>query len=68
MITTLGFDFYVNNFSRYNALYGSIGTLIIFMLWVYFNSVILLLGFELNASISSIIRKRREENENGNSS
>lgn len=62
VITTLGFDFYVNNFSRYNALYGSIGTLIIFMLWIYFNSLILLLGFELNASIATIIRKRREEN------
>jgi membrane protein len=61
VIATLGFDFYVNNFSRYNALYGSIGTLIIFMLWINFNSLILLLGFELNASISSIIRQRREE-------
>ncbi len=62
VVATLGFDFYVNNFSRYNALYGSIGTLIIFMLWINFNSLILLLGFELNASISSIIRQRREEN------
>ncbi len=62
VVTTLGFDFYVNNFSRYNALYGSIGTLIIFMLWIYFNSMILLLGFELNASIATIIRKRREDN------
>lgn len=63
VLTTLGFDFYVNNFSRYNALYGSIGTLIIFMLWIYFNSLILLLGFELNASISRIIRERAEDTE-----
>lgn len=61
VIATLGFDFYVNNLSRYNALYGSIGTLIIFMLWINFNSLILLLGFELNASISYIIRQRRED-------
>ncbi len=61
VLTTLGFDFYVNNFSQYNALYGSIGTLIIFMLWIYFNSMILLLGFELNASISRIIRERAED-------
>ena len=49
---SIGFNFYVNNFARYNTLYGSIGTLIIVMLWIYFNSIIILLGFELNASIS----------------
>ena len=47
------FNFYIENFSRYNALYGSIGTLLIFLLWIYFNSNILLIGFELNASIKS---------------
>ena len=51
LITSLGFDFYVNNFSNYNALYGSLGTLIVVMLWIYFNGIILLIGFELNASI-----------------
>ncbi|HRY32929.1 MAG TPA: YihY/virulence factor BrkB family protein [Bacteroidales bacterium] len=53
LATSLGFDFYISNFSSYNALYGSIGTLIILLLWMYFNSIILLLGFELNASILS---------------
>ena len=51
IITSYGFAYYVNNFGQYNKLYGSIGTLIVIMLWIYFNSVILLLGFELNASI-----------------
>jgi membrane protein len=51
IITTLGFNFYVDNFSKYNALYGSIGTLLVVLLWIYFNSFSLLLGFELNASI-----------------
>ncbi len=46
-----GFAFYVNNFSTYNKVYGSIGTLMVIMLWLYFNSLVLLLGFELNASI-----------------
>lgn len=46
-----GFAFYVNHFSSYNKVYGSIGTLIVIMLWLYFNSLILLIGFELNASI-----------------
>ncbi len=51
IITSIGFAFYVNHFGNYNKLYGSIGTLIVLLLWIYFNSVILLLGFELNASI-----------------
>jgi membrane protein len=48
---SVGFNFYVQNFSSYNALYGSIGTLLIILIWIYFNSIILLIGFELNASI-----------------
>ena len=51
IITTLGFNFYVDNFARYNILYGSIGTLMIVLLWIYFNAFSLLIGFELNASI-----------------
>lgn len=53
MITTMGFNYFVSNFASYNALYGSIGTLIVVMLFIYFNSIILLMGFELNASIRS---------------
>ena len=53
VITSLGFSYYVDNFSKYNELYGSIGTLLVILLWMYFNSIILLLGFELNASIMS---------------
>ncbi len=51
ILTSIGFNFYINHFSRYNTLYGSIGTLLVLMLWIYFNSIILLIGFELNASI-----------------
>jgi len=51
IITSLLFSFYINNFSQYNQIYGSIGTLLIILLWIYFNAIILLTGFELNASI-----------------
>ena len=51
VLTSLGFTYYINNFSSYNKLYGSIGTVIVVMLWLYLNSLILLIGFELNASI-----------------
>jgi membrane protein len=48
------FSYYVTEFSKYNQLYGSIGTLLILMLFVWLNAIILLLGFELNASIYSL--------------
>src|SRR5690606_11146882 len=51
ILTFLGFPCYINHFNAYNRLYGSIGTLIIIMIWLYLNSLILLIGFELNASI-----------------
>jgi len=51
VLTFWGFGIYINNFSNYNKLYGSIGTLIVIMIWLYLNSLIILLGFELNASI-----------------
>ena len=51
ILTTIGFSYYINNFGQYNILYGSIGTLVVVMLSFYFNSLILLIGFELNVSI-----------------
>ena len=51
MITFWGFGFYINNFSNFNKIYGSIGALIVVMIWLYFNSLIILIGFEFNASI-----------------
>ncbi len=51
IFTFWGFSYYINNFGNYNKLYGSIGTLIVLMIWLYLNSLIILVGFELNASI-----------------
>ncbi|KOY52349.1 YihY/virulence factor BrkB family protein [Polaribacter dokdonensis] len=60
------FGFYVNEFAKYNELYGSIGTLLILMLFIWLNAIILLLGFELNASIYSlrVRNKSKATNEN----
>lgn len=54
ILTTYLFGLYIENFSTYNQLYGSIGALLIFLLYIWINSNILLLGFELNATITSI--------------
>ena len=49
--SSLIFALYIDSFNRYNELYGSIGTIIVIMLWIQINAFILLIGFELNASI-----------------
>jgi len=51
MITTYLFGIYIDNFSNYNKLYGSIGAMLILMLYIWLNANLLLLGFELNASL-----------------
>ncbi len=56
VITTLGFNFYVDNFASYNALYGSLGTLMIVLVWIYINAISLIVGFELNASIRTAVK------------
>lgn len=58
VITSIGFSYYINNFGQYNKLYGSLGTLIVVLLWLYFNSFVLIIGFELNASISNASLKK----------
>ncbi|WP_304156192.1 YihY/virulence factor BrkB family protein [Mesonia mobilis] len=56
MLTTFLFSIYIENFSTYNKLYGSIGALLILMVYIWINANILLLGFELNASINRLKR------------
>ena len=51
ILTTLAFSWWVNRFANYNKVYGSIGTVMVLMLLVYFNSLVLLIGYELNVSI-----------------
>ncbi|MBT8393360.1 MAG: YihY/virulence factor BrkB family protein [Flavobacteriaceae bacterium] len=59
MLTSYLFGIYIENFSQYNELYGSIGALLILLLYIWLNSNILLLGFELNASLNQLKRNIR---------
>ncbi len=52
IVGTVLFNFYISNISTYNLLYGSIGGLIIFVIWIYFNCILILIGYELNKSIT----------------
>lgn len=52
ILTSILFSFYINGFGHFNSVYGSIGAIIILLIWIQLNAFILLLGFELNASIA----------------
>jgi membrane protein len=56
IVVSLGFAYYVNNFGSYNKLYGSLGALLATLIWIYINFMTILVGFELNTSISKAHR------------
>ncbi len=61
VVSSFGFSFFVNNFGQYNKLYGSIGTVMVVLIWIFIMSFAFIIGFELNASI--IHRRRIEEDQ-----
>jgi membrane protein len=68
MATTSAFSFWVNHFNNYNKIYGSLGTILILMFLIYLNSLILLIGFELNLSITSLKKEaewRKQKEQSG---
>ena len=67
ILSTIGFSAFVNNFSSFNVLYGSIGTIIVVMILVFINSLIILIGFEFNVSIKSLraMAEQRAREEQG---
>ena len=52
LLSSIGFSYFVNNFGRYNEIYGSLGAIIILMIWLEFNCLAILAGYELNAAIA----------------
>lgn len=62
LVTNL-FSFYLANFSSYNRLYGSIGTLIALMVWLYLIALILILGFEISISVRDALLRYGAEND-----
>jgi membrane protein len=61
ILSSYGFGIWVIKFSKYNQLYGSIGTLLIMMFYIWINCMILLLGFELDAAINKLKKHNSHE-------
>jgi len=63
ILTSLAFSYYVNNYGNYSSTYGSIGAIIVLMMWLYFSAIILMLGGQLNAVMTerkqAILAKRK---------
>lgn len=53
IMASIIFSLFINHFGQLNKLYGSMGTMMVVLIWTYFNSLALIIGFELNASISN---------------
>ena len=54
ILVTVGFSVFVNNFGRYNLLYGSIGTIMVIMIMIFLNSLVVMIGFEINLNINTL--------------
>ena len=65
IIATIGFSAFVNNFGRYNILYGSIGSVMVIIVMIWLNSLVVLIGFEFNLSINSLKTLAEEKKLNG---
>ncbi|NNK73993.1 MAG: ribonuclease BN, partial [Flavobacteriaceae bacterium] len=61
ILTSYLFGIYIENFSKFNELYGSIGALLILLFYLWLNSNILLLGFELNVSLYKLRPKAPDD-------
>jgi membrane protein len=61
ILITNAFSYYLVNFATYHKIYGSIGSLIALMVWLYFISLILIVGFEINASIDQVKTEEQDE-------
>jgi membrane protein len=63
VLASIGFSYFVNNFGRYNVLYGSIGTILVVMALIQLNALVLLIGFELNVSIYAATHKTNSKSQ-----
>ena len=61
IVVSIGFSVYVENFANYSVIYGTLGAVIVLLMWLYMTAVILILGAELNAALRTVRQGNREE-------
>jgi len=54
MVVSIGFSFYVENFAHYSLIYGTMGAMIVLLMWLYMTALVLILGAEFNAALAEI--------------
>ncbi|MFI3300848.1 MAG: YihY/virulence factor BrkB family protein [Candidatus Gastranaerophilales bacterium] len=61
LVGSWGFSIYVNNFSTYNMVYGTIGAFAVLMVWFYYTSILILVGGEINSQVYNRLESKAEE-------
>ena len=61
LVGSWGFSIYVNNLSTYNLVYGTIGAFFILMIWLYYTSILLLIGGEINSQVYNQLEHKSRE-------
>lgn len=64
MIVSIVFSFYVEKYATYTLIYGTLGAIMIFMIWLYLSAIILILGAELNAALKFVLSESKDEKVN----
>lgn len=59
MLLSLGFSFYVENFASYSVIYGTLGAVIVLLIWLYMSATVLILGAELNGTLIALRKERK---------
>jgi len=58
MVVSVAFSFYVENFANYSIIYGTLGAVIVLLMWLYLTAIILILGAEVNAALMTVRSER----------
>ena len=61
LVGSWGFSIYVNNLKTYNMVYGTIGAFAVLMVWLYYTSILILIGGEINSQVYNRLNKKAEE-------
>lgn len=61
MVVSIAFSFYVNNSAQYSVIYGTLGAVIVLLMWLYMSALILIMGAEFNAALAWVRKEREEE-------